>query len=298
MYICYLDESGTPEAGDASKHFVLVGLAVLASAWKNKDRQIDVIKAAYGMEHHEVHTAWMLREYSEQKTIPNFDSLDHATRRALVIGVRAQRIAVASPKKRKALGLEYRKTDAYIHLTREERRACVQQLADLLGAWGDARIFADVQQKKSLPNKAGDFEEAFEQVVTRFNTFLKNVGGVHGLLVQDNNDTVADRLTKLMRKFHKEGTTWAKDIEYVVETPLFVDSELTSMVQLADLCGYAIRRFFDQGESDLIDRISPVFDRNAGKLVGVRHYTKGDACECKICLEHGRKPMVRRIMQT
>ena len=147
------------------------------------------------------------------------------------------------------------------------------------------------QQKKSLPNSAGDFEEAFEQVVTRFNTCLRNIGGVHGLLVQDNNETIAIRLTKLMRKFHREGTTWAKDIEFVVETPLFVDSELTSMVQLADLCGYAIRRFFDNDESDLLDRISPAFDRNGTKLVGIRHYTRADACECKICIEHGRRPL-------
>jgi hypothetical protein len=62
------------------------------------------------------------------------------------------------------------------------------------------------------------------------------------------------------------------------------------MVQLADLCAYAIRRFCDNNVVNLLDRISPAFDRNAGKLVGMRHFTRADACTCKICLEHGRKP--------
>lgn len=208
MYICYLDESGTIEAGDSSRHFVLVGLAILAPAWKNKDAQIDVIKKRYGLEDQEIHTAWMLREYSEQNYIPDFSTQDYATRRRLVIAQRTQNLAKPRKKKQQAsLTLNYRKTAAYIHLTKAERRRCVEELADLIGSWADARLFAEAQKKAALPGGAGDFEEAFEQVVTRFNTCLKNIGGIHGLLIQDNNETVADRLTKQMRKFHRDGTT-------------------------------------------------------------------------------------------
>lgn len=290
MYICYLDESGTTEAGDSSKHFVLVGLAVLAPAWKNKDAQVNAVKKKYGLEDKEIHTAWMQRDYAEQKFINDFANHDYATRRRLVVAQRTQNLArPRSKKQQKDLLLNYRKTASYIHLTRDERLKCVEELADLIGSWADARLFAEAQKKSALPNGAGDFEEAFEQVVTRFNTCLKNIGGINGLLIQDNNETVADRLTKQMRKFHRSGTTWAKDIEFVVETPLFVDSELTSMVQLADLCAYAIRRFFDHHEENLLDRILPIFDRNLNKLVGIRHYTRADTCQCKICLEHGRR---------
>lgn len=290
MYICYLDESGTPESGDPSGHFVLVGLAVLAPAWKSKDAQIDIVKARYGLANEEIHTAWMLREYPEQKIIPNFDEQSPEVRRRLVVAQRTQNLGrLRSGKKLQSLQLNYRKTQAYIHLTKAERVRCVEELADLVGSWPDARLFAEAQKKKALPQRAGDFEEAFEQVVTRFNTFLRNMGGIHGLLIQDNNETVADRLTKQMRKFHKDGTTWAKDIQFVVETPLFVDSELTSMVQLADLCAYAIRRFFDHAEDNLLNRIFSIFDRNITKLVGIRHYTRAEQCQCKICVEHGRK---------
>lgn len=290
MYICYMDESGTVEASGDSKHFVLVGLAVLAEAWKSKDAQVDEIKGRYGLSDSEIHTAWMLREYPEQNYIQGFEALSFDDRRKQVVSVRAQNAArMRTAKQQKSASINYRKTYAYIHLTKAQRVQCVRELADLVGSWADARLFAEAQKKSALANGNGDFEEAFEQVVTRFNTCLKNVGGVHGLLVQDNNETIADRLTRQMRKFHKSGTTWAKDIEFVVETPLFVDSELTSMVQLADLCAYAIRRFFDHNESDLLDRILPIFDRNYGKLVGIRHFTRAQSCSCKICVEHGRK---------
>ncbi|MEA9550782.1 DUF3800 domain-containing protein [Xanthomonas campestris] len=291
MYICYLDESGTVEATDPScNHFVLVGLAILASAWKAKDTQIDEIKSRYGLASSEIHTAWMLKDYQEQKVIPNFEDLDYSERKRLAIAQRTQNLARSRKSKaQKSLIINYKKTEAYLHLTRSERSACINELADLIGSWQDARIFADAQKKASLPSCSGDFEEAFEQVVTRFNTCLNNVGGVYGLIVQDNNQTVARRLTEQMRKFHRQGTTWAKNIQFVVETPMFVDSELTSMVQLADLCGYAIRRFFDKQEEELLNRISPIFDRNGEKLVGVRHYTKAESCVCRICLEHGRR---------
>lgn len=291
MYICYLDESGTVDAADASGHFVLVGLAILAESWRHKDHEIDLIKARYGLAGEEIHTAWMLRDLPEQAAVADFASHDHAARTKLVLAVRTQNLArPRGNSAQKTLMLNYRKTAAYIHLTRDERRQCVRDLADLIGSWTDLRVFCEAQQKRSLPSAAGDFKEAFEQVVTRFNRCLINLGGIHGLLVQDNNETVAQRLTALMRKFHKEGTTWARDIEHVVETPLFVDSALTSMVQLADLCAYAIRRFFDNNESDLVDRIAPRFDRNAGKLVGIRHFTRADPCSCRICVEHGRRP--------
>ena len=60
--------------------------------------------------------------------------------------------------------------------------------------------------------------------------------------------------------------------------------ELTSMVQLADLCSYVIRRFFELGESDLFDRIKKRFDKHNGKLVGIRHFTD-DTCTCAVCAE-------------
>jgi hypothetical protein len=130
-------------------------------------------------------------------------------------------------------------------------------------------------------------EEAFTQVVDRFERYLAGIGGQQtiGLLAHDHNDTSAARLTQLMRQFHASGTMWTR-ITHIIETPFFVDSGLTVGVQLADLCAYAIRRFCENGESDLFNRIYPRAHRVAGHAVGVRHYTSGRNCVCTICANH------------
>ena len=75
---------------------------------------------------------------------------------------------------------------------------CLDELADLIGSWTDIRIFADAHAK-SLTTGVDHFSFAFEQVVTRFNTYLRNLGNKLGLLVQDNNETESRRLTEAMR---------------------------------------------------------------------------------------------------
>jgi hypothetical protein len=101
--------------------------------------------------------------------------------------------------------------------------------------------------------------------------------------------TNGSSITGAARRYHRDGTKYVA-IDRIVETPLFVDSELTLMVQVADLCAYATRRFFENGETDLFDRIYPAFDRVGGKLVGLRHYTGRQACSCRVCVDHGRLP--------
>ena len=127
-------------------------------------------------------------------------------------------------------------------------------------------------------------EQAFEQVVSRFEHFLQNIQLGYGLLIHDNNQTVARRHTELMKTFLHRGTLWTQ-IEHVIETPMFVDSQLTSMVQLADLCAYAIRRYVENSETKLFDLVFERADRIGETSVGVRHFTS-PSCSCKICASH------------
>lgn len=291
MYLCYLDESGTVDPGTTS-HFVLLGLAIPAASWKARDAEIAQLKNTHRLGGDEIHTAWMMRKYPEQERIPNFTTLDDAARRAAVRRERRADLAKASLRGQKAvqnLSKNYKKTAIYTHLSYAERVALVQAVASAIGGWSEALLFSDAQLKAShtgTPERL--FEYAFEQVVTRFHHYLNTVGrGAVGLLVQDNNDTASKRLTELMRDYHKRGTAFAQ-IDRIVETPLFVDSHLTAMVQLADLCSYAVRRFFENGEVDLFDRIYGRFHRRNGNLVGLRHYTSKTACTCRVCQDHGR----------
>ena len=288
MFFCYLDESGSPSLNDPTSHFVLLGLAIPAETWKSKDTQVTLVKGKYALQDAEIHTGWMARDFREQRTIPGFEGLDWSQRRKAVLGIRALNLARPRDNKQQASLLkDYKKTEQYIHLTREERKACLLELAELVRSWKDARIFCEARDKIHAPSSKL-FDIAFEQIVTRFDRCLAHFDR-NGLLVQDNNVTVADKLTDTMRRYHSEGTLWSQ-VSHIVETPMFVDSRLTSMVQIADLCAYATRRFFENNERDLFGPIYRAFDRYRGTLVGLRHFTGPSfRCKCTVCRAHGRR---------
>ncbi len=299
MYICYLDESGTTDLTHGTSHYVLLGFAIHIETWQAKDRDVTHAKAQFDLQSAEIHTGWMTRRYLEQERIPGFEAMTREQRRQATLRERQTtllRIAATRPYEVLAEAKKnYRKTEPYIHLTRDERFQALRELADLAGSWQDSRIFFEGAAKAAYRTgrtPAID-EESFTQVVSRFQHFLRNRGfaltaRIMGMLVHDNNETVATRFTNLMRDFHARGTTYTL-IPDIVETPLFVDSRLTSMVQIADLCAYAVRRFLENGETDLFDRVYQRTDRSGGVVVGGRHFTGGASpCRCRICVDHGR----------
>jgi hypothetical protein len=298
MYLCYVDESGTSDIPGNTSHFVLAGLSIPIWHWRTSDRDISDILNRYGLSGNELHTAWLLRNYLEQSRIPGFDQLSYASRRAAVEQARTRELLrlQANPQKRKAYQQQkknFAHTNPYVHLTRQERLNLVREVADKVSSWGYARLFAECIDKNYFdPSKSRNTisEQAFEQVVSRFERFLGNINvgppnqDIFGLLVHDNNETVAKKHTDLMRRFHQQGTLWTS-IARIVETPLFVDSRLTSMVQVVDLSAYALRRYSENHECDLFNRIYPRADRFLDKVVGVRHFALS-TCSCEVCLTH------------
>ena len=292
VYFCYIDESGTPQIPGNTSHYVLCGISIPVKYWKRCDKQIAGIKAKYGLANAEIHTGWIKRIYLEQGKIQDFDKLSYADRRSAVISARTAEVYRVkkqhNPRALKQLKKNFENTEPYIHLTYNERMDFIREVADAIGGWSYARIFAEAIDKVHFdPNKSSHDadEQAFEQIVTRFESFMTVVGRRdeenYGLLIHDNNITESTKLTALMKTFYKKGT-FRTSVRHIIETPLFVDSSLTGMIQLADLCALAIRRFFENEETDLLDRIKPRFDSRHGKIVGVRHFTRAD-CPCALC---------------
>ena len=258
MYLCYLDESGsTGDSPPETDHFVLAALSIPIWRWRDADREIRAALAPYGLEHTELHTAWMLRRYPEQLTIRQFADLDADRRRDLVSIERSTRLSHLARQRdhrdHKRTKRFFKATEPYIHLSHDERRRAVRDVARTVSRWGFARLFAECVDKTHFdPDRSfrSIAEQAFEQVVSRFEQYLQSehrnssTNDAHGLLVHDHNHTIASRHTRLMRSFHASGTPWT-DVHRIIETPFFVDSQLTRMVQVADLCAYALRRYVE-----------------------------------------------------
>lgn len=299
MYLCYIDESGTSDIPGNSSHYILAGLSIPISKWKECDNCIEKIKRSYRLESAEIHVAWMMRPYLEQTKIPDFANLNENQRRSAVQTYRIAELLRLQKSKNNKLYRQtrknYQKTQPYVHLTYEQRKKAIYEIAEAVSKWQFARLFAECIDKLHFdPGRSSHSidEQSFEQVVTRFEKYLQNLDrnrselSPYGLLIHDNNPTVAQKHTLLMKKFHKDGTFWTQ-INHIIETPLFVDSQLTSMVQIADLCGYALRRYLENDEAELFDILFRRADRKENVVVGVRHFTKS-SCACKICNAHRR----------
>ena len=297
MYLCYIDESGTPEIPGNTSHYVLAGIAIPIKYWKKCEADIMKIKKKYDLENAEIHTGWLIRKYIEQNKIANFDRLSYPQRIAEVTKLR--NIELLALKKRNSRTYQqtkknYRQTRPYIHLTFDQRRVFVDEVATVIGSWSFARLFAECIDKiffdptKSTRSQNID-EQAFEQIVSRFEKYLKMTSKaekreIHGMLIHDNNETVAKRLTNLMKTYHQKGTFWT-EIGHIIETPLFVNSELTSMIQIVDVCVYGLRRYLENNEDRIFNHVFKRADRKDGAVVGVRHFT-GKKCACNICSSH------------
>ncbi|HUT97445.1 MAG TPA: DUF3800 domain-containing protein [bacterium] len=276
-------------------HFILAGLSIPIWYWRDCEREIGIIKKKYYVEQ-EIHVAWILRPYFEQTHIPDFEQLTYDERRRAVESKRTTELLrlqrANNPKLYRQTKKNNKKTEPYIHLSYTERRNLITELAECISKWEFARLFAECIDKVHFdPSKSAYSidEQAFDQIVSRFEQYLSIISksfGVasYGLLIHDNNETVAKKHTELMKKFYKTGTRWTA-LSHIIETPLFVDSQLTSMVQVADLCGYALRRYLENGESFLFNFIFSRADRKDGVVVGVRHFTTL-SCTCAICLGH------------
>jgi len=305
MYFCYIDESGTPDIPGTTSHYILAGVSIPVFCWKEFDAQVTALKNRWELADSEIHVAWLLRSLLQQNQIPDFETLSYADRRSKILYLRNTeilRLQKANPKALAQVRKNYNNTTPYIHLTQKERRAVILQFAELIGRWTHARLFAECIDKCYFAAKhpgVSIAEKAFEQLVSRFDSYLQITSTGQdsvnmGLLIHDHNQTVAKKLRELMLRFHKSGTAW-REIKHIIETPLFVDSKLTSMVQVADMCSYALRRYLENKETELFDRIYSRADRKDGKVVGVRHYTDNTvACTCKICSSRMFPPVAGR----
>jgi hypothetical protein len=296
MILCYVDESGTSDIPGNTSHFVLAGLSIPIWHWKTCEDEINLIKRRYTLQSVEIHAGWLLRKYPEQNKIPDFERLNSQQRKYEVDKLRKIELLrlqkTPDRKQYQQTKKNFQKTQSYIHLTFAQRQSFVEEIARTVGGWGFARLFGECIDKIHFdPARAlrNIDEQAFEQLVSRFEHHLRNVRLPEiqknfGLLIHDNNETVARKHTEMMRHFHNAGTFWTQ-ISNIIETPLFVNSELTSMVQIADVGAYALRRYLENGEENLFTHIFTRADKRENVVVGVRHFTN-TSCACKICSTH------------
>jgi hypothetical protein len=130
-------------------------------------------------------------------------------------------------------------------------------------------------------------ELAFEDLCSRFDIFLnreRNAGErQRGLLILDES-AHETTLHRMAREFRTLGTKWGV-VKNLAETPLFVNSKVSRIVQLADHIAYAVFRRYNAHDAQYFDIIASKFDSVDNVVHGLVHKQHVDPqCMCVACL--------------
>ena len=180
-----------------------------------------------------------------------------------------------------------RRSQPWKGLNQDEARGTIKSVLDVLAnAYGTARAFACVVHKDSFPNR-DPMEIAFEDLCSRFDRYLQRLraGGdtQRGLVILDKT-TYETTLQRMSVEFRTLGTRWGV-IRHLADTPFFVDSRASRVIQLADHVAHAVFRRYEVGDTQYFDRIAHKFDAEDGIVHGLAHKEPGNPrCMCIACV--------------
>lgn len=147
-----------------------------------------------------------------------------------------------------------------------------------------------VHKVQRAPNDPVEY--AFEEICNRFNLQLKRIynragkkeeGKHRGLVIMDKSN-YESALQSLARTFRVQGTRWG-ELRNLAEVPLFVDSQASRIIQIADLVAWAVWRRYEYQDTRYFDKIVSRFDSEGGVLHGLVHFCPPDEnCHCPACL--------------
>ncbi len=177
-------------------------------------------------------------------------------------------------------------------IPRKDRLAIIGRALDVLRAshWS-SKLFA-VAVHKGQRSPDDPVEYAFEEICNRFDLMLRRRynregrsadSAQRGLVIMDESKNYEAPLQSLARRFRLHGTRWG-NLRNLAEVPLFVDSQASRIVQIADLATWAVWRRYEYGDTRYFDKIASKFDSEGGVLHGLVHYRPpGEDCLCPAC---------------
>lgn len=247
MWLLYVDESGGVQEVD-QHHYVLAGVAV-----------------------HEKRPYFMQQE---------FDQLQKQLLPTITTTVEFH-----------ASHIRNGKGEPWESMTRLERDYVLTRAYEKIAATPTSlAIFAVVMEKASFTG-IDPIQRTCEELAGHFDAFLEyletRAGSQNdkerGLMVFDESNH-EKTLHALIEQYRSTGASFGK-VRHLAEFPMFTDSRLTRMLQIADLVAYAAFRRYEHGDSRYLDLILHKFHQTGGKIHSLMHLNKNkDNCFCPGCL--------------
>ncbi|MBJ7899343.1 MAG: DUF3800 domain-containing protein [Cyanobacteria bacterium RI_101] len=191
-----------------------------------------------------------------------------------------------------------RRVTPWNSMSREDAQGVIKAVLQVLAkSYDNTRVFACAVHKASYPSR-DPVELAFEDLCSRFNRYLSRLRASgdrqQGLLILDKS-TYETTLQRLARDFQTIGTQWGV-IRNLADTPFFVDSHASRLVQLADHVAYSIFRRYNARDTQYFDIFASKFDSVDGVVHGLAHkQTIDQNCMCPACLSRRVSQALRNV---
>jgi len=201
----------------------------------------------------------------------------------------AQSIDPSNPSKIEfhASEIYSRRTPPWNKFSQDEARGIIKSILKILANSSNSTYAFACSVHKSSYSEDGLYL-AFEDLCQRFDTYLKKINiegdNQRGLLILDDSshETI---LQELAQNFRKTGTQWGKNVRYLADTPFFVNSKASRIIQLADHIAYAVFRRYNTGDTQYFDIIAHKFYQQDGIIHGLAHKHKtNQPCMCLACM--------------
>jgi hypothetical protein len=158
-------------------------------------------------------------------------------------------------------------------LSSDEARGTLKSVLQVVNnSYNTTCLFACAIDKRAYPGQ-DPVEMAFEDLCRRFDLFLsrlKSAGDTQrGMIILDKTTL---------------GTQWGS-LKNIADTPFFVDSRASRLVQIADHVAYSVFRRYNSGDAQYFDIIAHRFDASENIIHGLAHkHAERHACTCPACL--------------
>jgi hypothetical protein len=179
-----------------------------------------------------------------------------------------------------------RKNWPWDKLTKEEATGVIKSVLKIIANSSNSTYaFACAVHKKSFPSE-DPLHLAFEDLCQRFDIYLSKLFSEgerqKGLLILDDS-SYETSLQKLARNFRTLGTQWG-NIKHLADTPFFVNSKASRIVQIADHIAYSVFRRYNSGDTSYFDIIAHKFHQADGIVHGLAHKQRTTPnCMCLAC---------------
>lgn len=190
-------------------------------------------------------------------------------------------------------GVEFHASEAFSRrrppwkgMSREEAQGVIKAVLKVLAeSYDTARAFAVAIHKDSFSGH-DPMQLAFEELCNRFDLYLSRLrsgGDRHRGLVILDQSAHETTLQEMARDFRTLGTRWGV-VHNLADTPLFINSSASRVVQLADHVAYSVFRRYDRGDTQYFDIIAHKFDSSDGVVHGLVHkHNVSPKCMCLAC---------------